>query len=94
MNQLVWSKRFIKAVKKLSKRQPDLTNKIETALEKLEINHLEPSLRTHKLKGDLKGTLSCSVDYDYRIIFELINIDELNRTDILLLSIGNHDEVY
>ncbi len=50
MNQLVWSKRFIKAVKKVSKRQPDLINKIETALEKLEINHFEPSLRTHKLK--------------------------------------------
>ncbi len=94
MNQLVWSKRFIKAVKKLSKRQPDLINKIETALEKLEINHFEPSLGTHKLKGDLQGTLSCSVDYDYRIIFELTNIDELNRTDILLLSIGSHDEVY
>ncbi|HPI20887.1 MAG TPA: type II toxin-antitoxin system mRNA interferase toxin, RelE/StbE family [Candidatus Kapabacteria bacterium] len=94
MNQLVWSKRFIKAVKKLAKRQPDLVDKIESTLEILEINPYEPSLRTHKLKGDLDGTLSCSVDYDYRIVFEFINIEEFNRKDILLLSIGSHDEVY
>lgn len=94
MITLVWSNRFIKAVKKASKKKPELLNQIEDVLGKLENDPFEPSLKTHKLKGSLSNCWACSVEYDYRIIFEFQkSIDNLDK-EILLLSFGTHDEVY
>lgn len=45
----------------------------------------EPSLRVHKLKGKLKGRLSFSVNYQYRIIFVY---EKPNA--VVLLAIGDH----
>lgn len=94
MNNLLWSSRFTKAVKKVIKRRPDLITKIELTLQKLEINIYEPSLFTHKLKGQFEGSWSCSVEYDYRIIFDILKDDKSGLVEILLLSIGTHDQVY
>ncbi len=92
MNTLVWSNRFIKSTKKIIKKRPDLITKIEITLKKLEKNYLDDTLFSHKLKGEFKGLWACKVEYDYRIIFEIINRD--NYIEILLLTIGTHDEVY
>ena len=43
-------------------------------------------LRTHKLKGALKGFLSFSVNYRYRIVFQWEN-----RSTVVLLTVGDHD---
>jgi addiction module RelE/StbE family toxin len=94
MIELVWSGRFTKAVKKIIKRQPELINKISLTIEKLEENPFEPSLHTHKLKGDLQGCFACTVEYDIRIVFEIHKFDEKELIEIFLLSIGSHDEVY
>ncbi len=51
-------------------------------------------LKTHKLKGILEGTWACSIDYDLRIIFNFVKNKETNETEILLIDIGSHDEVY
>ena len=56
------------------------------------INH--PSLKTHKLKGNLDGVWSCSIDYSNRILFRLISGSEENEEEILLLTLGSHDDVY
>jgi mRNA-degrading endonuclease YafQ of YafQ-DinJ toxin-antitoxin module len=34
-----------------------------------------PKLRTHKLKGSLRGFWSFSINYSYRIVFEFANHD-------------------
>jgi mRNA-degrading endonuclease YafQ of YafQ-DinJ toxin-antitoxin module len=61
-------------------------------LQKLSDNHAEPSLFTHKLKGELEGRYSSRLTYEYRIIFSIVKV---NQEDcILLLDIGTHDEVY
>lgn len=52
------------------------------------------SLRTHKLKGDLDGVWSCSIDYDNRILFELIENPDSGEEEISLLTLGSHDDVY
>ncbi|NJN12588.1 MAG: type II toxin-antitoxin system mRNA interferase toxin, RelE/StbE family, partial [Richelia sp. RM1_1_1] len=52
------------------------------------------SLRTHKLKGDLNGVWSCSVDYDNRILFELVINTDSGEEEIFLLTLGSHDDVY
>jgi len=49
----------------------------------------QPSLRTHKLTGRLKGLWAFSVSFDCRVIFKF-----LSKTEILLIDIGGHDEVY
>lgn len=52
-----------------------------------------PKLGTHKLSSNLSGLLSCSYGYDCRIIFSL-STDNNNEKIVILLDIGNHDEVY
>jgi len=53
------------------------------ALEKEENIEL---LRIHKLKGRLKDRYSFSVNYKTRIIFNY-----LNKSEVVLLAIGDHD---
>jgi mRNA-degrading endonuclease YafQ of YafQ-DinJ toxin-antitoxin module len=53
-----------------------------------------PILRTHKLKGKLSGAYACSVEYDCRIIFSFEYNQEIEETEIMLIDIGTHDEVY
>ena len=52
--------------------------------------NISKSLKTHKLKGDLKEVYACSLDYQYRIILNIVIIDNV----IYLIDIGTHDEVY
>lgn len=49
-------------------------------------NPRHQSLRTHKLKGPLRGFLSFSVNYHYRIVFRW----ETRHTAVLLV-VGDHD---
>jgi mRNA-degrading endonuclease YafQ of YafQ-DinJ toxin-antitoxin module len=53
-----------------------------------------PKLKTHKLKGILEGNWACSVDYDLRIVFDFVKNQVTDETEILLINIGTHDEVY
>jgi addiction module RelE/StbE family toxin len=67
---------------------------IEKTLRQLAEDPYHPSLRTHKLVGDLSDIWACSVDYNYRILFEFVQKSESDLDAILLLNIGSHDEVY
>jgi len=48
----------------------------------------DPLLRTHKLKGELAGYWSFSVDGDLRVVFRW------DRDVAFLVTIGSQDEVY
>ena len=61
---------------------------IGKALELFQKDVLNPSLNTHKLMGELAGYWSFSVDYHLRILFRIID-----KENILLLDIGTH-EIY
>ena len=84
----------MRAFKRLIRKNPQLRPLIAKTLKKLEDNHFNPSLRTHKLTGDLSDIWSCSIDYQYRILFEFIKDPQTEENTILLLNIGSHDEVY
>jgi mRNA-degrading endonuclease YafQ of YafQ-DinJ toxin-antitoxin module len=62
--------------------------------QKISDDAFDTSLRTHKLKGDLEGIWSCSIDYDNRILFEFTSNPESGEEEILLLTLGSHDDVY
>lgn len=83
---------FVRAAKRIAKRQPKATAAIRGALELLHADAFDARLRTHKLKGDLAGCWSCSAAYDLRIVFQFVQHE--GDEAILLLSIGSHDEVY
>ena len=89
-----WTPKSIRTFKKLVRKNPQLRLLIEATLELLSEDCFNPSLQTHKLIGDLSGIWSCSIDYDYRILFEFAIDPEDEEEAILLLKMGSHDEVY
>ncbi len=89
---LLSSSAFTRAAKRILKRDPSLVTTILTVLELLEEDAYHPQLRTHKLKGKLKGSWACSAGYDLRIIFSFVQHEESEA--ILLENLGTHDEVY
>ncbi|MCC5638238.1 type II toxin-antitoxin system mRNA interferase toxin, RelE/StbE family [Nostoc sp. CHAB 5844] len=91
---LVLASSFKRAFKRLVRRQPELQERIEERLMLLASDPFDPLLQTHKLKGKLSGAWACSVDYDYRIVFNFVENPESGEEEILLIDIGSHDEVY
>ena len=91
---LVTSSTFKCALKATVKKHPQLKERIAEKLELLGSDPFNAILRTHKLKGDLSGAWSCTVDYDCRIVFDFVTNDETGESEILLIDIGSHDEVY
>jgi mRNA-degrading endonuclease YafQ of YafQ-DinJ toxin-antitoxin module len=92
--ELVWSSAFTRALKRRLRRQPELRGLIEKTLRQLAADPFHPLLHSHKLKGDLMGTWSCSVAYDLRIIFEFVENADTGEEELFLLTVGTHDEVY
>ncbi len=93
MRKLIWSKTFVRALKRVIKRQPGMRGEIENALRLLSNDPFVPHLEVHKLKGKLEGCWVCSVGYDLRIIFAFMKSDK-NEDDVFLMEIGSHEEVY
>ncbi|MEO6577912.1 MAG: type II toxin-antitoxin system mRNA interferase toxin, RelE/StbE family [Candidatus Limnocylindria bacterium] len=79
------SSRFLRRAKKL--REPQATM-LRAVLRRFAADPRDPLLRTHKLKGELDGYWSFSVDGDLRVVFRWDD-------DIaFLVNLGSHDEVY
>lgn len=89
---LLRSSAFIREGKKRIKKQPSIVQSLQDTLNLLSQDPFHPRLRTHKLKGELKNSWSCSAGYDLRIIVSFVEYD--NKQAILFESIGTHDEVY
>ena len=89
MTNLILGSGFRRAYRKTVKAHPHLKSKISECLEVFANDPLNPSLRTHKLGGKLKGLWAFVVEYDCRITFQF-----LDNGSALLTDIGKHDEVY
>lgn len=92
--EVVWSSGFKRSFRKITKKNPQLKNQILKVLRLLADDPFTPSLKSHKLTGNLALLWSCSVAYDCRIIFNLSEDENLLEMVILLIDIGSHDEVY
>ena len=79
---------FLKLSGKLLKKSPSLEQSFKDVLSSLTADPFTPSLKTHPLKGRLKGRYACSLTYDLRIIFSL------KGEYVTLINIGSHDDVY
>lgn len=89
---LLRSPAFSRDLRAWLKSHPANAAAIETALEQLSADAAHPSLRTHKLRGQLTGCWACSAGYDLRIVFEFVEHE--GSEAILTLALGKHDEVY
>jgi addiction module RelE/StbE family toxin len=94
MRTITFASSFKRAYKSRLRKHPDLKPKIDIILQTLANNPFEPTLQTHKLKGQLAGSWACTVEYDCRIVFDFIENPESGTEEILLIDIGSHDEVY
>ena len=75
-------------LKKIKHKQPQLFKKMQKQLKIFRENIKHPSLRTHKLKGNLTNTWSISIEGSVRLIYTVKN------NEAIFFKIGNHDEVY
>jgi addiction module RelE/StbE family toxin len=90
--RLLRSSAFVRAAKRRVRKDPRVAEDIRAALELLAEDAFHPQLRTHKLKGDLKGSWACSAGYDLRIVFKFVQHEGTEA--ILLETVGTHEEVY
>jgi mRNA interferase YafQ len=70
MRLIIWDSSFKRAFKKVIRKNSQLEDKIFQVLELLIADPFVPSLKSHKLKGDLEGLWACWVEYDCRIIYK------------------------
>lgn len=78
-----------KQLRQIKTKQPQLFGKITKQLTKFQENHFYPSLRNHKLKGNLSLTWSISIEGNMRMLYYL------NSGNVaVFFKIGTHDEVY
>lgn len=87
---LIYPDSYIRRAKKFLRKHPEIHNQYRKTLELLELDPYHPSLRLHSLEGRLKGLSSASINMSYRIVLEL----EIQDGEIVLINIGNHDQVY
>ncbi|NWF67355.1 MAG: type II toxin-antitoxin system mRNA interferase toxin, RelE/StbE family [Campylobacterales bacterium] len=81
---------FRRNSKKFFKKHKGLVVDFEKFISKLQNNPFEPSLQTHKLKGELKEFWSYSLNYEYRVVLIIMITDK----EVTLIDIGSHDEIY
>ncbi|MBN3905425.1 MAG: type II toxin-antitoxin system mRNA interferase toxin, RelE/StbE family [Nostoc sp. NMS1] len=94
MREIAWSSKSLRAFKRMVRQNPQLRSMIEETLEQLAADPFHPTLKTHKLSGEFAGIWACSIDYNYRILFEFVAHPEEGEEAILLLNLGDHDDVY
>jgi mRNA interferase YafQ len=89
---LIRSTAFVRAARRFAKKHPDAVDSLRAILAQLSADAFHPTLRTHKLKGELSGTWACGAGYDLRIVFSFVQQED--EEAILLQTVGTHDEVY
>lgn len=89
MIKVTWDQGFKRIYKKRVKNNEELKKRFWDAMELFSKEPFNPRLRTHKLTGKLEGLWASSVAFDCRVIFKF-----LDKNEVLLVDIGEHDEVY
>ena len=87
---LIFPESYLKRARKFIRKHPELTKQYEKTLLLLELNPQHPSLRIHQLQGKLNGLSSIAINMSYRLVIEF----KITETEIILINIGSHDQVY
>jgi len=87
MKKIVFSPTFNKKLKSICHKDKQLTFKIFKQLKIFQTNPQHPSLRIHKLKGQLQNVWSMSVTTSFRLIF-------IEDTEYYFFDMGEHNDIY
>ena len=82
------SEKLIKKFSKIKRKQPDLLDQIKKQLILFELSESYPSLRNHKLKGDMNEIWSISVGMNFGLIYFI------EESQAYFFECGSHDQVY
>ncbi|MGZ8222982.1 MAG: type II toxin-antitoxin system RelE/ParE family toxin [Methylobacter sp.] len=88
--KLIKDEHYQRKERKFFKKHSHLLDKYADVLARLKTDPFDPSLKMHKLKGELSEFYACSLTYDYRIVCVFLMQDET----IVLVDIGSHEDVY
>ncbi len=86
--QLRTPENYTKKLHKFLKTHPELSEAYKKTIRLLSANPYHPSLRLHRLSGNLKDFYSVSINLKYRITIDFIIENDL----IILVDITNHYE--
>jgi len=86
--EFFYSPKIDKQLKEIKKKDPALYKKIFTKLDFFRNFQNHPSLRIHKLQGNLHNYWSLSVEENIRIIFYYSDVG------VVFFMIGTHDQMY
>lgn len=86
--EITFSPEVTKYVNEIKKKNPQLLKKMEKQLRLFKENPKHPSLRTHKLQGDLSNTWSITIERNVRMIYYF------SSNKIVFFLMETHDEVY
>lgn len=78
-----------KEIIKIVKKDRKLAGRIESQIAIFEENPKHPSLRTHKLSGNMENMWSISITKSYRMVYVLVK-----ENQALFVKIGTHNQVY
>lgn len=84
------SERFLRQARRFFNKHPDLRSRFARVLADLQDDPFLPGLALHPLGGRLAGCHAVRLTYSYRITLTLL----ISETEIILLDIGSHDDVY
>ncbi len=90
MIEIAFASSFKHAFKKKVKSRKEIEKLFWDTVEVFTNDPFHPSLKTHKLSGQLKNFWSYSIEYDLRVIFFF----EDNNSKAIFIDIGSHNEVY
>jgi mRNA interferase YafQ len=94
VRKLITTPKFNRSLRKFTKRNSELRERIQKTLEQMTEDVFAANLDTHKLSGSLDGINACSCGYDCRVLFSIEQDPETDSELIVLLDVGNHDDVY
>lgn len=88
--RIIYTPGYNKRAARFLKKHPELFHQYEKTLKLLELNPYHPSLRMHRLKGNLSDLHSVSINICYRITLEIV----IQNEQLMLIDVGSHDAVY
>lgn len=88
--EILYTVKYERRLRCFLKKHPEVFSQYEKTIEMLRANPHHPSLRLHKLQGQLKEVHPVSINMKYRITIEFIIQDKL----IIPVNIGSHGEAY
>jgi mRNA interferase YafQ len=94
VRKLITTPKFNRSLRKFTKRNSELRERVQKTLEQMTEDVFAANLDTHKLSGSLDGINACSCGYDCRVLFSIDRDPETESEVIILLDVGNHDDVY